>query len=158
MYTVELERELDAHEDGPGAIAITDARSTAGTVEEAPGKDVSRRVSLDPEVLAGIVANLRAALDKSEEERDSLVERLGQAHSLEAELKEALAIITEKHTEAEKELTTLRKKNQDDEETIVVLRSKVEESRFVTPLLCWIPTLMSVPGEGSCVSRAKAKE
>ena len=90
---------------------------------------MDQRVSLDPVVLSGIVANLRESMEELTKERDVLADTLGQAHAREADLKEALALVTERCEKVEAEVEGLRKKSQDDEEAISLLRSKVEESR-----------------------------
>ena len=90
---------------------------------------MDQRVSLDPVVLSGIVANLRQSLEDLTKERDALVDTVSQAHVREAELNEALALVTERCANYEVEVEGLKKKSQDDEEAISLLRSKVEESR-----------------------------
>ncbi|TFK39359.1 hypothetical protein BDQ12DRAFT_722237 [Crucibulum laeve] len=85
--------------------------------------------SMDPDVLAHIVTQMRQSLTDMTKERDDLVKLLSSAHSQEASLKDALQHMTDKATDAEEQLVEARKKMKDDEEAIVMLRAKVEESR-----------------------------
>ncbi|TDL23714.1 hypothetical protein BD410DRAFT_786979 [Rickenella mellea] len=88
-----------------------------------------RPISLDPHVLSTIVANLRQSLVEVTKERDELVESVAEGHAREAELKEALSIVSEKCNGLEEEALHLRKKSQEDDDAIAMLRTKVEESR-----------------------------
>lgn len=128
--SLELEHQLDnesEHEQDPDA---SDHHLSA--------KSASRPVSLDPVILAGIVANLRQDLLERTKERDSLVEAVSEAHAREAELKEALALVTERCSKLEAEAAELSKKSQDDEDAIHMLRAKVEESRYASVLTCLV--------------------
>ncbi|KAL0580583.1 hypothetical protein V5O48_001408 [Marasmius crinis-equi] len=87
------------------------------------------RDSLDPTVLAHIVMQLRQSLADMTKERDDLLALVATGHSKEAELNDALQLMTDKATGMEEELSEARKKMRDDEEAINLLRSKVEESR-----------------------------
>lgn len=144
-----LEHELDAeHEeldgpshgasDGYGALDNVELNSSSAAASNDNNNNnninmkPSRPVSLDPQVLAGIVANLRADLARTTQERDALADALQNTPSKEAELREALALLTEKCQELEEEVARLRRKSQDDEDAIHMLRTKVEESRYVT--------------------------
>ena len=91
-----------------------------------------RPVSLDPNVLSAIVGNLRRALVEMTKERDDMVELLSETHAREAELKEALDMVSERCQTLESEVDGLRKKSQADEDSISMLRTKVEESRSVS--------------------------
>ncbi|KAI5122502.1 hypothetical protein M0805_001410 [Coniferiporia weirii] len=118
-----LERQLDAeheeHEHEEGAFHGQDHQHGQG----------ARPVSLDPLVLSSIVENLRAELARVAQERDALADALSSAPSREAELREALALLTERCTSLEQELERFRRKSQDDDDAINMLRTKVEESR-----------------------------
>ncbi|KAK2465634.1 hypothetical protein APHAL10511_002178 [Amanita phalloides] len=89
----------------------------------------SNRESLDPHVLAHIIMQLRHSLAEMTKERDEVVKALSSAFSKEAELNEAVQLLTDKATGREEELAEARKKLKEDEEAIIMLRSKVEESR-----------------------------
>ncbi|KAJ2934024.1 hypothetical protein H1R20_g3043, partial [Candolleomyces eurysporus] len=85
--------------------------------------------ALDPEVLAHLVSQLRDSLGEMTRERDGLAKLLAAAHAKEANLTDALQLMTEKATETGEELESARKKIKEDEEAISLLRAKVEESR-----------------------------
>jgi uncharacterized protein YfcZ (UPF0381/DUF406 family) len=72
-------------------------------------------------------------------ERDELVKMLSHANAEEANVKDALQLMTEKATQAEEELGEAKKRMKEDEEQILLLRAKVEESRCVCflSLLCF---------------------
>ena len=89
----------------------------------------SKRESLDPHVLAHIIMQLRHSLAEMTKERDELVKALSSALSKEAQLNDALQLMTDKATGMEEELAEAKKKVKEDEEAISMLRSKVEESR-----------------------------
>ena len=133
---------LDDAEDSPSsrsAGAFGPTNSNANNLDS--NANGSRRVSLDPLVLAGIIANLRADLARVTQERDALTDTLNNAPGKEAELREALALLTERCQELEREVERLRRKSQDDDDAIQMLRSKVEESRYVhspTPSPAWL--------------------
>ncbi|KAK0501271.1 hypothetical protein EDD18DRAFT_1066798 [Armillaria luteobubalina] len=116
--SLELERQLDM-ESPP----VTPAHN-AQTHDTRP-----KRESLDPQVLAHIIMQLRHSLAEMTKERDDLLQFVSGAHSKEAELKDALQAVTDKATELEEELMTARRKMKDDEDAIAMLRTKVEESR-----------------------------
>ncbi|KAK0488912.1 hypothetical protein IW261DRAFT_1442247 [Armillaria novae-zelandiae] len=116
--SLELERQLDM-ESPP----VTPAHNTQ-THDTRP-----KRESLDPQVLAHIVMQLRHSSAEMTKERDDLLQFVSGAHSKEAELKDALQAVTDKATELEEELMTARRKMKDDEDAIAMLRTKVEESR-----------------------------
>lgn len=118
--SLELERQL---EDEP----LSPLASTAAA---------ARPVSMDPQVLSAIVTNMRQALMEVTREKDDMVEALGEAHATEAELKEALSIMSERCANLEIESQELKKKSQGDDEAISMLRSKVEESRSVADDTC----------------------
>ncbi|OCH93711.1 hypothetical protein OBBRIDRAFT_714539, partial [Obba rivulosa] len=97
--------------------------------EEPFSPQKERPQSLDTNVLASIVTQLRMSLDEVAKERDGLKEALAAAAEQEADMKEALDNVTERCTQMEAELKAARDKNQEDEDAITMLRSKVEESR-----------------------------
>ncbi|PBK99402.1 hypothetical protein ARMGADRAFT_958755 [Armillaria gallica] len=116
--SLELERQLDM--ESPPVTPSYNAQ----THDTRP-----RRESLDPQVLAHIVMQLRHSLAEMTKERDDLLQFVSGAHSKEAELKDALQAVTDKATELEEELMVARRKMKDDEDAIAMLRTKVEESR-----------------------------
>jgi chromosome segregation ATPase len=116
--SIELERQLQLEEEGDSSL----------TTSLQP-QESNKRVSLDPVILTGIVSNLRASIEELTKERDGLVDTVAQAHAREAELKEALTLVTERCSSLEAEVEGLKRKSQDDEEAISLLRTKVEESR-----------------------------
>ena len=130
--SIELEHQLQLEEEFTTTTINTTTATTTNTTAamlEPRAVEMDQRVSLDPVVLSGIVANLRESMEELTKERDVLADTLGQAHAREADLKEALALVTERCEKVEAEVEGLRKKSQDDEEAISLLRSKVEESR-----------------------------
>ena len=130
--SIELEHQLQLEEEFTTTTTTTNtttATTNTTAMVEPRTVEMDQRVSLDPVVLSGIVANLRESMEELTKERDVLADTLGQAHAREADLKEALALVTERCEKVEAEVEGLRKKSQDDEEAISLLRSKVEESR-----------------------------
>ncbi|KIK61558.1 hypothetical protein GYMLUDRAFT_73068 [Collybiopsis luxurians FD-317 M1] len=119
--SLELERQLEMD-----SLPPTPAHNA--TIQSAP-VFAQMRDSLDPDVLAHIISQLRRSLADMTKERDDLVNLLSAAHLRGAELEDALQHMTEKATTMEEELMESRRKNKDDEEAISLLRSKVEESR-----------------------------
>lgn len=120
----ELERAED--ERTPVKTRITALNCLQGGPEETAA---SRRVSLDPQVLARIVENLRQDLARVTQDRDALLEAQEGAPQREKELRDALDTLSAKYAALEAELEHLRRKGQEDEEQIHMLRTKVEESR-----------------------------
>ncbi|KAG7443620.1 uncharacterized protein BT62DRAFT_934858 [Guyanagaster necrorhizus] len=116
--SLELERQLDM-ESPP----VTPAYHTQ-THDTCP-----KRESLDPQVLAHIVMQLRQSLAEMTKERDDLLQLVSGAHLREAELKDTLQALAAKATELEEELMAARRQMKDDEDAIAMLRTKVEESR-----------------------------
>ena len=114
--SLELEQQLE-HMESP---SNPDPNSTLSN---------PKRDSLDPHVLAHIIMQLRHSLAEMTKERDELVKSLSAALSKEAELNDALQLMTDKATGTEEELAGAKKKVKEDEEAISMLRSKVEESR-----------------------------
>ena len=90
---------------------------------------------LDPEILAHIITQLRQSLTEMTKERDELVKMLARVNAEEANVKDALQLMTEKATQAEEDLGEAKKRMKEDEEQIALLRAKVDESRYVCILL-----------------------
>ena len=111
--TLELERELDNESLPP-------------TSPNPP-----RPQSLDTNVLASLVTQLRLSLAEVTKERDTLAEQLAEAQTREGGLKETLQHVTEKCIRYETDLEVAENQHKEDEETISMLRTKVEESRCV---------------------------
>ncbi|KAI0716044.1 hypothetical protein C8T65DRAFT_642648 [Cerioporus squamosus] len=108
--SLELERELEA--------------------ESLPNSPNPRRPqSLDTNVLASIVTQLRLSLAETTKERDTLAEKLNEAQTREEGMRETLEHVTEKCIRMENDLELAANQRKEDEETIAMLRSKVEESR-----------------------------
>ncbi|KAJ7584954.1 hypothetical protein C8J56DRAFT_788983 [Mycena floridula] len=118
-----LERQLEL-ESPPVTPADFPSPTTAH-----PDKSMPDRQSLDPHILAHIVMQLRQNLAEMTKERDDLLQLMSSVHTKEAELRDALQLMTDKATGMEEELSESRRKIRDDEEAIKLLRIKVEESR-----------------------------
>ncbi|KAH9946503.1 hypothetical protein B0H21DRAFT_743135 [Amylocystis lapponica] len=88
-----------------------------------------RPQSLDTNVLASIVTQLRMSLEGVTKERDSFAEQLATIQSRESNSKDALHTVTERCLHLETELAAARDLHKEDEDAIAMLRSKVEESR-----------------------------
>lgn len=115
--TLELERQLD-NESLPPSTPV----------------DTQRPQSLDPQVLARIVTNLQSSLTEVTRHRDELANSLSQIQAREKDLTDTLTHMTDKCSILQENLNTANDKAKDDENTICVLRTKVEESRYVTPI------------------------
>lgn len=111
--TLELERQLDDE-----------------SLPDTPA-DTQRPQSLDPQVLAHIITNLRSSLSEATRHRDELAQSLAEMQARERDLTDTLAHMTDKCSTLQEELDTAKSKAKDDEDTISVLRTKVEESRYV---------------------------
>ncbi|KAL7280845.1 hypothetical protein ACG7TL_005789 [Trametes sanguinea] len=109
--TLELERELDNESLPPNS------------------PNPPRPQSLDTNVLASLVTQLRLSLAEVTKERDTLSEQLAEAHTREEGLKDALQHVTDKCIRLETDLESANNQRKEDEETISMLRTKVEESR-----------------------------
>lgn len=114
-----LERELES-ESLPNSPARPEMRG-------------GRPQSLDTNVLASIVTQLRLSLDDLTRERDTLKNELYETSLREDNLKHALESVTDKCLRTEAELTAAKEKHQEDVESIAMLRQKVEESRYECP-------------------------
>jgi hypothetical protein len=140
--SLELERQLDleslpntpANANLMTASALSPATAVPFGTQTHHSKSGSD--ALDPQILAHIVKQLRQSLVDLTKERDDLLNMLSTAHSKEAELNDALQLMTDKATAMEEELSESRKKMRDDEEAISLLRTKVEESRSVLLSAC----------------------
>ncbi|KAI0741485.1 hypothetical protein C8Q80DRAFT_1110982 [Daedaleopsis nitida] len=108
--SLELERQLDAE-----------------SLPNSPNPP--RPQSLDTNVLASIVTQLRLSLAEAHKERDALSERLLEAQTREEGMRETLEHVTEKCIRMENDLEIAANQRKEDEETIAMLRTKVEESR-----------------------------
>ncbi|KAL1746792.1 hypothetical protein HDZ31DRAFT_80935 [Schizophyllum fasciatum] len=115
--TLELERQLELE------------HADADEAEQTPVDSVPQRSSLDPQVLAHIIGQLRESIAGQARELETTKEMLARSAGTESELRDALQFMTDKATALEEEVTELRRKAQDDEEAISMLRTKVEESR-----------------------------
>jgi hypothetical protein len=100
------------------------------------------RQSLDPNILASLIIQLRHSLAEVTGERDELLHRLSEARNQETSLTDTLRDVSEKCTRLQDELEAAKQKAKDDEDAITMLRAKVEESRLV--LTC-IPIHASHP-------------
>ncbi|KAF9523062.1 hypothetical protein CPB83DRAFT_887182 [Crepidotus variabilis] len=120
-------------EHGPNGHAVKGSGMAYEGVESntttTTGSGDLRDLLPDPEVLAHIITQLRHSLADMTKERDDLLKMLGNTTAEEANVKDALQLMTEKATQAEEDLTEAKKKIREDEEQIVLLRAKVEESR-----------------------------
>jgi chromosome segregation ATPase len=110
-----------------------------------------KRQSLDPQVLASIITQLRISLVEVTKERDGLLHAFEEATQKQALLHENLQIVTDRSVRLEEQLSVAQDKHKDDEEAISMLRTKVEESRLVQ---LYIPNLLEgsltgVPDEAS---------
>lgn len=123
--SMELERQLDMESESypPTPPYITDPH-----IEQNDDHPTARE-SLDPQVLAHIIKQLRESLLEVTKDRDQLLQMVAFSTTHEAELQEALQLMTDKATMMEVELSDARKKIHDDEDSISMLRTKVEESR-----------------------------
>jgi chromosome segregation ATPase len=121
--SLELERQLDMEPTSPNAH------------QNFPRSPQQDRESLDPHILASIIMQLRQSLEEVSKERDGLLNIVSTAHSREAELKDALELMTERATGIEEQLSEARRKMKDDDDAIAMLRTKVEESRYIVPYL-----------------------
>ncbi len=117
--TLELEQQLD-DESTPSSPAFSHNRS--------------RPQSLDPNVLASIITQLRLSLTGVAKERDELSAMLAETQSNELSMKDALHHLAEKCVRLETDLTASQDKNQEDADAISMLRGKLEDSRSV-----WFP-------------------
>ncbi|TBU30749.1 hypothetical protein BD311DRAFT_658397 [Dichomitus squalens] len=88
-----------------------------------------RPQSLDTNVLANIVTQLRLSLAEITKERDTLAVKVNEAQTREGGMRETLEHVTDKCIRMENELEVVADQLRESKETIVMLRGKVEESR-----------------------------
>ena len=110
-----------------------------------------KRQSLDPQVLASIITQLRISLVEVTKERDDLFQAFEEATQKQALLQENMQIVADRSAKLEEQLSVAQDKHKDDEEAISMLRTKVEESRLVHLYISNPPAgpLTSVSGEAS---------
>ena len=114
--TLELERQLEAE--------------SLPTSPVDPNHSHSRSHSLDPQVLASIVTQLRLSLTDVTRERDELASLLTEVQNRESGLTEALHQTSEKYMKTEAELLAAQDRQKEDQDAIAMLRSKLEDSRW----------------------------
>ena len=112
--TLELERQLEAE-----------------SLPNSPNPP--RPQSLDGNVLASIVTQLRLSLADVTKERDGFAGKLSEVQTREQGMRETLDHVAEKCLSMEGDLEAAAIQRKEDEETIAMLRTKVEESRSVDP-------------------------
>ncbi|KAF7770598.1 hypothetical protein Agabi119p4_6572 [Agaricus bisporus var. burnettii] len=128
--SMELERQLELESSPPrtptsASTSIHSPLPTPSHHQQQP----QQLESLDPHVLAHIVAELRKTIEDMTKERNDLLKLLDSATMREASLQDTLQLMTEKATDYEEELSEAKKKIRQDEDDISLLRHKVEESR-----------------------------
>ena len=96
--SLELERQLDME-----SLPPTPAHYATTMPVQSPPAISQLKESLDPDVLAHIITQLRRSLNDLTKERDDLVQLLSSAHAREAELEDALQHMTEKATTMEED-------------------------------------------------------
>lgn len=133
--TLELERQLENELNSP-----------------------SRPQSLDHHVLAHIITDLRSSVAETTRHRDELAKSVAEIQTREKDLIDTLAHMTDKCSKLQEELDVAKSKAQDSENSISLLRTKVEESRYVTPCLCSDQLSTSRPGGDSCASSPRADD
>lgn len=139
--TLELERQLDNESLPPPTPS-----------------DPERPQSLDQQVLAHIVTNLRSSLAEATRHRDELAKALSQLQAREKDATDTLAHMTDKCSQLQEQLDTANSKAKDDENTISLLRTKVEESRYVIPVLRRDQLTTLLPGGDSCGCNPRAED
>ncbi|KAG6335810.1 hypothetical protein ID866_3288 [Astraeus odoratus] len=110
--TLELEQQLENESNPPSSPAAT-----------------GRPQSIDTNVLASIITQLRTSLTDVTRERDELARSLSEIRAREADMKDALAHLSEKCSNLQDQVDKASEREKEDENTISVLRGKVEESR-----------------------------
>jgi hypothetical protein len=148
----------DAQQDRPYSIdlSLELERQLDDEFPSTPA-DTTRPQSLDPQVLAHIVTNLRSSLAEATRHRDELSLLLSQIQARENDITDTLAHMTDKCSKQQEELDTAKSKAMDDENTISVLRTKVEESRYVTLILRPAQQSPLRPGGVSCASSPRVE-
>lgn len=118
-FSLDLERQLETE-----------------SIPSSPADDraFSQPDSLDPQVLASIVTQLRLSLSDVTRERDDLANLLAEVQTRETGVKDALHQVSEKAIVLEGELSAALEKQKEDQDAIVMLRGKLEDSRHVHSL------------------------
>lgn len=130
--SIQLERSLDLendHEHDDNTDTDNTDDNNTNTNDPSHTHTPLTSLSLDPDVLASIITQLRTSLTGLTRERDTLSEALSSARAHEAHLQDALQHVSDKCVKLEGDLSAALDKNKEDEEAIMMLRSKVEESR-----------------------------
>lgn len=130
-FSLELERQLEM-ETTP--VTPSFPLPSAMHDETPPATDAQLQqekvdATLDPEILAHLITQLRNSLAEMTKERDELSRLLSESLNKEANLNDALQLMTEKATSMNEDLDVAKRKAREDEEAIALLRTKVEESR-----------------------------
>ncbi|KAI6149737.1 hypothetical protein BKA82DRAFT_997956 [Pisolithus tinctorius] len=94
-----------------------------------PAAATGRPQSVDTNVLASVITQLRTSLAEVTRERDELAKSLAEFQAREADVKDAIANMSEKCSNLQDQLDRANDRSKEDENTISVLRGKVEESR-----------------------------
>lgn len=94
-----------------------------------PSAVVDRPQSVDTHVLASIITQLRTSLTEVTRDRDELAKSLAEFRAREADVKDAIANMSEKCSNMQDHLDKANDRIKEDENTISILRGKVEESR-----------------------------
>ncbi|KAL4063201.1 hypothetical protein V8B97DRAFT_1955639 [Scleroderma yunnanense] len=110
--TLELEHQLDSESLPPSSPA-----------------EKGRPQSIDTNVLASIITQLRTSLTDVTRERDNLEKSLAEIRAREGDMKDAVANMSDKCFALQDQLDKANERAKEDENTISVLRGKVEESR-----------------------------
>jgi len=114
--SLELERQLEI-DSLPNSPAVTQSFKAG------------RPQSLDPQVLASIVTQLRLSLTEVSKERDDLTNLLAEMQAREQDLKDTLHTVSEKCLVLESELSSVTEKGKEDADAVIMLRGKLEDSR-----------------------------
>ncbi|KAI6044216.1 hypothetical protein EDC04DRAFT_3137954 [Pisolithus marmoratus] len=94
-----------------------------------PAAATGRPQSVDTNVLASVITQLRTSLAEVTRERDELAKSLAEYQAREADVKDAIANMSEKCSTLQDQLDKANDRTKEDENTISILRGKVEESR-----------------------------
>jgi hypothetical protein len=111
--SLELERQLEI--------------DSVPNTPDAPAFEQSN--TLDPQVLASIVTQLRLSLTDVSKERDGLAHLLAEVQEREVNLKDALHTVSERCLKLEGELIAATEKSKEEADSVVMLRGKLEDSR-----------------------------
>ncbi|KAI5989383.1 hypothetical protein EDD15DRAFT_1322652 [Pisolithus albus] len=94
-----------------------------------PAAVADRPQSVDTHILASIITQLRTSLAEVTRDRDELAKSLAEFRAREADVKDAIASMSEKCSNMQDQLDKANDRIKEDENTISILRGKVEESR-----------------------------